>query len=719
MFCAKTWADNAITKPLLDDLNTALKSKQQSIEEPLSKIMGVSGLPENVYLELQRKSMALLFRFHRTTEMKQLNKEVYLARSKNGQKTYEVYYWVYQSNIAKREDKLLDMLSHAKHALSIAIEKDVKPVFGVAYLTVGDAFFTNEKFLQAIEYLNLAIEFAPNKASKIAYSSRLSDVYQQIGEYSKAIEIQSVAIEELQELGEVARVADAYYSLANSYLLMQNHKQAVAYFIESKNRDTALQNETNVAYSAVKLCESYTALKQFKKANEECHAGRTIFSKYNALANIAWADLALSALYRVTERYQKSESIMQSALEKFSQAMSPTKVSDIHLELAQSQLVLGKLTSASSNVKEAIQLLPAENMAALTQAYLVASQVYESLGQFQTANQYLKKYSELQNKILAASHNKTVSRLQNDIEHIRKQQSIDQLQADKFNQQAELDWHARNIKIGFLVIPATLLLIFWAFRLQMQKNRLLNQEKALLDDIMEKKNQLLADVSHELGTPITVLKLQIEALQDGLEKDVYATYDSLADKLLDIERLISDIHQLAQYDIGADILQIEKVSITDYMQKWRLEAEKLVQHHNLNFSFVSQLPENLEVALDGERFNQVLSNVLSNSIKYTDRPGDIKVGCYLDDTKIEIVFEDSAPSVHSSELAKIFERLYRVDSSRSRQTGGSGLGLAICHSIVNAHQGKIFAEPSSLGGLKVSISVPVKLRREHGKSTCG
>lgn len=706
---ANAWAVDATIKPLLDDLNRALKAKQENIQTPLTRIMSAEGLTQDNYLDLQRKSMASLFRFYRVDEMKQLNEQVYLARLQQGLANYEVYYWVYQSNIAKREDNLVKMLTHAEQALEIALNKEVNSVLGVAYLTAGDAHFSQENFSQAIEYLTLAIEYAPNQASKVAYSSRLSDVYQQTGEYLKAIELQTAAIKKLQELGETARVADAYYSLANIYLLMQDHQQAVVYFSESKNRDLALQSDSNAAYSAIKLCESYIALTQFEKAKVECEFGRNVFSNKKALANIAWADLALSSLYRGTEQYQKSESVMLLTLTEFSNFLSPSKVSQIHLELAQSQLALNKLNMAAENIETAINELPNDKTPTLADAYLVASKIYEKLEQYQLANDFLKKHVELQQKILVASHDKTVSRLRNDIEHIRKQQLINQLQIEKSQQQEELGWHLRNIKIGVLVIPITILLVFWAFRLQQQKNRLLSQEKALSDSIMEKKNQLLADVSHELGTPITVLKLQIEALQDGLEKDLNQAYDGLADKLSDVERLIRDIHQLAQFDIGANVLQLERVQALPHLLKWQLEIEKLVRHHDFTFSFEHNVSEDIEVNIDLARINQVLSNVVCNSIKYTDKPGSIKVSAYVDNTNVFVTVEDSSPSVSNAELTKIFERLYRVDSSRSRQSGGSGLGLAICRSIIKAHQGEIVAEASPLGGLKILISIPIKV----------
>ena len=702
-------------KPLLDELHSALKAKQEIIDTELTAIVQQQSLPDDIYLDLHRKTMALLFRFRRVEAMKTLNEQVYKTHANAGKANYEVYYWLYQSNIAKREDKLSDMLAHAEKALAIALKKQVTTVYGAAYLTAGDANFINEHYAQSITYLKQAIENAPNQASAVAYRSRLGDIYRDIGEYAQAVALQSEAISGLEVLNEPARLADAYYSLANTYLSMENLQQAALYFEESKKRDLEQGNETNAAYSAIKLCETYTQLKQFSKALLACEFGKIVFSKKEVMSNIASAEMAFGALYSAQQHYEKAEQVIQQVLDNYQNTMRSSRVSNAYLELAKSQLAQDKLVQALANAQSALTLMASsKSRESLAKAYLVLSQIHEKKGDFQQANQALKQHNALREQTLITSHDKAVTRLQSDIEHVRKQQSIEQLEQIKAKQQSDLDWHTRNVKVGAVVIPIILLLIFWAFRLQIQKRRLLDQEKALLGDLMEKKNQLLADVSHELGTPITVLKLQVEALQDDLEEDVYLTYDSLAAKLNDIERLISDIYQLAQYDIGANVMHLDTVNLYEHLQQWGLGAEKLIEHFSLSFTFDNQLPKDILLNIDGDRVNQVLANLVNNGVKYTQVPGVVQVKSYLKGDEVLIEVEDSAPGVAKAEHDKIFERLYRVDSSRSRETGGSGLGLAICQSIILAHQGHIRAEDSSLGGLKVVISLPRSGEPIHG-----
>ena len=116
--------------------------------------------------------------------------------------------------------------------------------------------------------------------------------------------------------------------------------------------------------------------------------------------------------------------------------------------------------------------------------------------------------------------------------------------------------------------------------------------------------------------------------------------------------------------------------------------------------------ESALVRWDAKRIGQLLGNVLDNSLRYTDAPGQLVVKLQLHTAQVLIDVDDTAPGVPASDLSRVFEPLYRADPARSRHTGGSGLGLAICAAIVKAHQGTIDARLSGLGGLHIHIVLP-------------
>ena len=114
---------------------------------------------------------------------------------------------------------------------------------------------------------------------------------------------------------------------------------------------------------------------------------------------------------------------------------------------------------------------------------------------------------------------------------------------------------------------------------------------------------------------------------------------------------------------------------------------------------------------DAKRLNQLLDNLFANSAKYTDAPGQVYCRLIEKSNDFDIYIEDSKPGVSREDIAKLFEHLFRVESSRNRKTGGSGIGLALCKNIVYAHQGTISAHQAESGGLMIKITLPKNILR--------
>jgi len=231
--------------------------------------------------------------------------------------------------------------------------------------------------------------------------------------------------------------------------------------------------------------------------------------------------------------------------------------------------------------------------------------------------------------------------------------------------------------------------------------------------MLENKKQLLVDVSHELRTPLSVLKVYIEALEDGINNQE-ESYPILQRKLGQIDRLIQDIYLLSKSDINQLKIEPELILVNELFEELYASFDQLAQDNNLTISLNNQCDEQENFQGDWERLLQVYGNLLQNSINYTDPKGEIKLSAAVHYNGIELIIEDSAPGVSENEQTKLFDRLYRIDSSRNRATGGSGLGLSICKAIIEAHNGTITLSDSSLGGLKTTTWLPstYQIRKE-------
>ncbi|MFT6926128.1 MAG: two-component system sensor histidine kinase BaeS [Psychromonas sp.] len=222
------------------------------------------------------------------------------------------------------------------------------------------------------------------------------------------------------------------------------------------------------------------------------------------------------------------------------------------------------------------------------------------------------------------------------------------------------------------------------------------------------REQWIADISHELRTPIAVLVSEIEAIEDGIRKPEPKYIKSLHEQVMNLSRLVDDLYQLSLSDAGVLTKTAEQVNLTCLLDNIANQNELRLAEKNIHLQRCYDSSQATLLQADPNALSQLILNLFENSYRYTDPDGKLKLTLSQRLNTVELIIEDSAPAVPDDALPKLFERLFRVDKSRSRANGGSGLGLSICQNIVKAHGGSIYANHSALGGLQIKITLPVK-----------
>ncbi|MBI5584486.1 MAG: HAMP domain-containing protein [Deltaproteobacteria bacterium] len=220
------------------------------------------------------------------------------------------------------------------------------------------------------------------------------------------------------------------------------------------------------------------------------------------------------------------------------------------------------------------------------------------------------------------------------------------------------------------------------------------------------RRQWIADISHELRTPVAVLQGEIEALLDGIRPITKERIRSLHGETLRLNRLVEDLYQLSLSDLGALTYRKEPLDPSDLLRRVVETFQPAFQDKGLGISL--QLPSDPKQRIfgDRERLEQLFTNLVENSLRFTDPGGQLRISGSGEGGRVVIEFQDSPPGVPAAELDRLFDRFYRLEGSRSRAFGGAGLGLAICKNIVEAHSGTISAHASPWGGLLIRISLP-------------
>jgi len=234
-----------------------------------------------------------------------------------------------------------------------------------------------------------------------------------------------------------------------------------------------------------------------------------------------------------------------------------------------------------------------------------------------------------------------------------------------------------------------------------------NELAHTLDANETSRQRWFADISHELRTPLSILQGEIEAMLDGVRPITAKQIQSLADEVGQLSRLIEDLYELSNSDVGALKYRKAELDIVELVGNAVEHHRSRSHEQGLSFDYDNKINQSLELYGDETRLRQLLDNLLDNSCKYTNPGGRIQLVLAQDVDRVVIEIQDSAPGVNQNQLHRLFEYLYRGEQSRNRKTGGSGLGLAICQRIVEGHQGRISAEQSTLGGLTVTITLPI------------
>ena len=216
-----------------------------------------------------------------------------------------------------------------------------------------------------------------------------------------------------------------------------------------------------------------------------------------------------------------------------------------------------------------------------------------------------------------------------------------------------------------------------------------------------------ADASHELKTPLTVLKGEIEV---GLKRqrrpeEYRRVLASCLEEVDRMSRIVDDLLTLARADMGALQLQKERVDLGEVAEDvWR-SLGRMAEEKGLRFTF--QGDGEVAVWGDKDRLRQLLVNLVDNALKYTPPGGEVRLRVERDDTLALLTVQDTGEGIPPEDQERVFERFYRVDKARSRQRGGTGLGLSICKWIAEAHGGKISLESEVGKGSTFVVQLPL------------
>ncbi len=235
-----------------------------------------------------------------------------------------------------------------------------------------------------------------------------------------------------------------------------------------------------------------------------------------------------------------------------------------------------------------------------------------------------------------------------------------------------------------------------------------NRLSTTLSEHESARKRWMSDMAHELRTPLAIISGELEAMSDGVRPLNKEQLASVREEVKHMASLVDDLHSLTMTDSGALAYKMQKVDLNELVQLTVDSFEGRAAKKDLKLNYTN--PEHAIGLLgDEQRLGQLLRNLLDNAVRYTDAGGRISIDLNKDRQQATLTISDTAPGASLEECERMFERLYRLESSRNRNSGGSGLGLAICRNIVEAHGGQINAKPGLDGGLMITTILPLNI----------
>lgn len=233
-----------------------------------------------------------------------------------------------------------------------------------------------------------------------------------------------------------------------------------------------------------------------------------------------------------------------------------------------------------------------------------------------------------------------------------------------------------------------------------------NDMATRLDHDEDLRRRLMADVAHELRTPVSTISATVDALEDGVQQLSPQTVEVLRSQASRLTRLAADLAAVTRAETGALHLDRQPIAPQDVLQVAAESARERYAAAGVTL-VVEPRPHLPAVTVDVDRFGQVLANLLDNALRHTPAGGRVTLGANRHGDGVRLVVTDTGQGIDPIHLPHLFERFYRVDTARDRDHGGSGIGLSITRALVHAHGGTITAHSAGVGtGTRVVIDLP-------------
>ncbi|MEL6673493.1 MAG: ATP-binding protein [Bacteroidota bacterium] len=591
---------------------------------------------------------------------------------------------------------------------------------GAGYLP--DTYFNLDELDSVYHYNALYREAAIVKGD----SAQIGDSYLRDGGYyghqnmsEKSIQATINAAEIFAAIKDTVSLADAYGNLGLTLSREGDAQEAEAYFLKSLN---LLSHISNVFGEVVTMVNYGVLLKNEGRLDQ----GDSVMTAARARLEKAWANYKIGSYYYqaykasvlinhaeirlAQQRPQEAVDSLAILIRDKSDALERPVRAAAFLALARGYQALGAMEEARRMARNSLaDFETSQQMEEARDVLSVLVPVEAELGNYEAAYTYQQKYQTFTDSLNSLERRKQYQSLLLDYEKEIDQRKIAELEQDSLEAA-----NRRNLLLALLGLVGAMAVFLWLFFRARQKQQqiLLDQERQL----DEMKTRFFTQISHELRTPLTLILGPLEQLIEGQknekDKEKLVLMRRNANRLLELVNQVMDLSKLRE---GKLTLQAAPLDLVDWTRVIFSSFHSKAEIKEIQYTLEAP-DEEVEVYVDKEKYQQVLSNLLANALKFTPQQGEVTVKVEKKPEGIAIAVQDNGPGLSPEELTHVFDAFYQASTASDKPfEAGTGIGLALCKELVELHGGSLSVESGVGQGSTFCILLP--LGKAHLPST--
>lgn len=606
--------------------------------------------------------------------------------------------------LAKSFNDLDSTLYYTKKSMSLAREIDNISCLAESHYLMGWVCFRKSELKEAIAYYETALTYFEKEGYPEGIGKSMvgiSQVYQFRGDLDQATESIMLAIEILESTDRLHSLANAYLALGDILRQddqlgqsMEYNRLALQKYKEANFEEGVIGMTNNISLIYSEEGQYDSSIFYLKKLLTEHDLDNHLELKGIVLNN-------LGKDYRKLEKYDSAIKFTKLALEVLMQTKSDYDLALAQTNLADAYLKSGQINSGLEAIQKSYGIIKnSDNRREKSRATLIYSQLLEATGKYKEAIDYLRKHMVLEDSLYSNQKTKDIAELEKKYNLDKKEQEIITLTQEK--EIADLRKNLLGGVIAFIVVAG--IFLFSYLHQRNRKNRLLLQKEKEVD---ETKSRFFANISHEFRTPLTLILGPIEEIKSKVSDSQILLYLDLMKK--NAHRLLTQVNQLldlSKLDSGVMQLNPEKDDIVRFVRQVTMLFESLAQSRNIELTFQSSA-DSIIANFDKESIEKIVTNLLSNALKFTDGSGSVMVEVSEFNEQIQIQVSDSGRGIMAEDKERIFERYYHTESDIQRS---SGIGLALVKELVDAQGGSIHLESEKDKGSKFTVTLKKELK---------